>query len=181
MRAEGSLAWAVAALSCGIAIGLALPGGPSGHPVAVPAQLVDSGNAAELVSSLPVPLTAGEADKRVVFSQPVSLATDDIILATAEFQVTNDLGVNTLCVSQLVLGTSPADTTGKEITEANGRNVTPNNHHDQHNKSGTYKALSTDAGRRYVNLVAWAAASRAPSGATLSIDADYGRLSVLQW
>lgn len=141
----------------------------------------DTGDRSELVSVIPVGPTATNAGKRVLFSQRTQLQGGQILLAVAELQVTNDLDRNVFLGSQLVLADSATAVAGAEITPANGENVTPNMHHGQQTKSGTYAATSADAGVRYVNVVAWAAATGAASGDTLTVDAGYGRLSVLQW
>jgi len=104
-----------------------------------------------------------------------------VLLAVAEFQVTNDLNDNVFVGSTVLLATSPSSISGREVTAANGQNVTPAMHHGQQSKNGTYEATATDAGVRYVNVVVWAAASNALSGDQISVDPGYGRLSVLSW
>lgn len=141
----------------------------------------NTGDDSELVRALPVKARATAASKRVVYSQEVTLREGEVLLAVAEFQVTNDLDVNVFVGSTVLLSTSPSSVSGREITAANGQNVTPATHHGQQSKNGTYQATATDAGVRYVNVVVWAAASNALSGDQISVDPGYGRLSILSW
>lgn len=140
----------------------------------------NSGNDSEKVSTLPVPIAADETHKRVIFSLIVpELAAGDILQVMSEFQVTNDLGYNVMCMSQVILAENENAVVGREITEANGRNVTPAAHHDSFPKVGS---LTVDTeGTKYVNVVAWCAASNAEPGASVTIDADYGRLSIIRY
>jgi hypothetical protein len=131
------------------------------------------------VRQIPVLPTATPAGKRVVFSQPVRAARGRVLLAVAEFQTTNDLGLNVFVASQLVLADRPDAVVGRAITAANGENVTPQIHHGQQTKAGTYRVGPADTGTRYVNLVVWAAASQAAAGDQLTVNHGYGRLSVV--
>lgn len=141
----------------------------------------ETGRNSEVLGDLPVPTRATSKSKRVVYSQPVTLTEGQLLLATAEFQVTNDFGYNVFVASQIVLADQPGSTRGRPITAANGRNVTPDMHHDQQSKVGTYEATNGDTGSRYVNLVVWSAASQAQAADRLQIDAGYGDLSLLVW
>lgn len=141
----------------------------------------DTGNHSELVAQVSVVPRATEASKRVVYSQKLELAEGQVLLVVAEIQVTNDLGYNVFVASQLVLAGEPDDVKGKEITAANGRNLTPDMHHEQQTKSGTYEVASADEGPRYLNLVVWSAGSQASSGDVIAVDQGYGKLSVLVW
>lgn len=141
----------------------------------------NTGHRSELIPDLPVLQTASPAGKRVVYSQEVDLTAGQVVLAVAEFQTTNDLGSNVYVGSQIVLAGSADDVRGLAVTAANGENVTPEMHHGQQSKSGTYQTLASDQGKRYVNLVAWAASSRTTPGQQLTVDQGYGRLSVVSW
>lgn len=135
-----------------------------------------TGNSGEQVASLPV----GPASPRVVFAVAVpDVRAGDLLVVLAEVQATNDLGYNCLFTSQLLLTTGPAVTTGIEVSEANGTNITPAMHHHAMAKVGTYMA-DTDLGDRHVVLACRADASLAKAGDLLTVDADYGRLSVLR-
>lgn len=123
--------------------------------------------------------TAVRAGKRVVFSEQVTLSEGQVLLAVAEFQTTNDLGLNVFVASQVLLTDQPDAVLGRAVTAANGENVTPQMHHGQQTKTGTYLVTASDVGPRYVNLVVWAAASQAGSGDILTVDQGYGRLSVV--
>ncbi|GAA2177676.1 hypothetical protein GCM10009784_29150 [Arthrobacter parietis] len=140
----------------------------------------DSSDSSEMVTTLPVPVAADKTHKRVVFSLAVpDLSSGHILQVMAEFQVTNDLGYNVMCMSQIILAESKTSVSGTEITEANGRNVTPAAHHDSFPKIGSVTVTTT--GTKYVNVVAWCAASNATTGARITVDADYGRLSVIRY
>lgn len=172
----------LAATACSRAAETRDDGSPSAPPATpVPHAHSSTGNQSELVADLPVRTVAGNAGKRVIFSQQVVIRPGQVVLAIAEFQTTNDLGLNVFVGSQILLTKDATDVTGREITAANGENVTPDMHHGQQSKAGTYEALPSDAGVRYVNVVAWAAASRAGSGDVLAVDRGYGRLSVVRW
>ena len=136
---------------------------------------------AERVRRLPVLPAAARTGKRVVYSQPVDVHGGEVLLAVAEFQITNDLGVNVYVGSQIVLTDRPTDIQGSAVTAANGENVTPAMHHGQQTKTGTYQVAADTSGTRFVNLVAWGAASQATAGDVIRVDAGYGRLSVLTW
>lgn len=141
----------------------------------------NTGDRSELVTDLPVLRATSSVGKRVVFSQEVDVTAGQVLLAVAEFQTTNDLGSNVYVGSQILLVDSADDVRGQEVTAANGENVTPEMHHGQQSKSGTYEAQASDQGRRYVNLVVWAASSRTMPGQQLTVDQGYGRLSVVSW
>jgi hypothetical protein len=141
----------------------------------------NSGDSSERTTSLPIPTVATSEHFRVVYSVPVTLVEGDVLLVAAEMQVTNPHTYNVMCMSFLALTNSETATTGRALNEVNGRNVTPGMHHDQHTKVATFQATSAHAGPRFVNLVAYAASTAALAGHTLKVDADYGRLSVLQW
>lgn len=148
----------------------------------VPRPIYEStGDSSELVRGLQVRARATASSKRVVYSQKVTLRDGQVLLAVAEFQVTNDLDLNVFVGSTILLASSPSSIAGREITAANGQNVTPAVHHGQQTKNGTYQAAASDVGVRYVNVVAWAAASNASTGDQIIVDRGYGRLSVLSW
>lgn len=140
-----------------------------------------TGDASELVPYLPV--TKSSPYKRVVvFSVPVGpLAVGDIIVALCEWEVTNDLGYNVMVASQMVLAPTRDAVAGAEVTEANGYNVTPAMHHGIVSKVGML-AVTRAMASAHVNVVAYAASSRAPvTGTRLTVMRDYGRLSVLRF
>jgi len=141
----------------------------------------NSGNSGELVTSLPLS-DGAPVNKRVVYC--IDLLTPpiagEILHVTAEMEATNDLGYNVAMVSQLLLTDTATATSGYEISEANGFNITPDMHHGMTIRVGT---LTVPAGstRRFVVLVAWAESTAAQPGHALTIEQDYGRLSVLRW
>lgn len=159
----------------------ATPVSPSASPPDAERQFRTSDHGGELVSSLPIGKDASNTDKRVVFSEPLDAHAGQILMATAEFQVTNDLGVNVFVGSQIILADSPTDTAGTAITPANGENVTPDEHHGQQSKAGMLSIPPGAVRTRYVNLVVWSSATSADSGARLRVDQGYGKLSVVSW
>lgn len=143
-------------------------------------KLYDTGDNSERVTSLPVPTKATVAHRRVIYSQYLpNLKEGELIQFMSEVQVTNDLGYNCMCVLLVIQADSATATVGTELTEANGRNVTPNTHHDVYPKHGAVKITNTS--RPYVNVVAYAASTAAKSGHTLKVDQDYGRLTILRY
>lgn len=140
-----------------------------------------TGAGSELVPALPVPARATASSRRVVYSQKVTLEEGQVLLAVAEYEVTNNLNTNIFVASMIVLTTEATSVTGRKITSANGQNVTPAMHHGQQTKNGTFQVTASDAGVRYVNLVAWSASTAATPGDAVVINPGYGRLSVLCW
>ena len=180
--ATGCAAALLTATACSSAPETGEDGSSSAPPSTRAAHAHSStGDQSELVADLPVRTVAGNAGKRVILFQQVTIEEGQVVLAIAEFQTTNDLGLNVFVGSQVLLAQDAGDVIGREITAANGENVTPGMHHGQQSKAGTYEALRSDAGVRHVNLVAWAAASGATSGDVLAVDRGYGRLSVVRW
>ena len=141
-------------------------------------RLVRSADGAEKVSAIPVNPVAASSGKTVVLSEPLVVRKAGLLLVVAEFQVTNRIDANIFVGSQVVLARGPKDVTGRPVTEASGQNVTPDMHHGQQTRTGLFEATSADEGRRYVNLVVWAASSGATSKAGLVVDRGYCRLSV---
>jgi len=136
----------------------------------------------ELVTALPISNpTPSNGTQRVVFSRPIYLQQGDLIEASAEMEVTTAEapgGSNVGVWSHIILtpdpgGVVPQDSNYK-ITALNGRNCTPEMHHDTHAHSGTLIAPAT--GLFYVNFVAYAANSSATGNIT--VEQGYGHLSV---
>lgn len=138
----------------------------------------NTGNNSELITKLP--LTSGKIyQKKVIFSQKIDhLSEDDIIEVLAEFEATNNLGYNVMIASGIIITNNPENVTGIEICENNGFNITPSMHHATTNKVGTYKCTKNyyDA---YINVIVYAASTKAKENDVLEINKDYGRLSVL--
>ena len=108
----------------------------------------------------------------------LQIAKQDII---NEFQVTEDNNYNVGFSSLAILATSPASISGVPVSEANGENITNNMHHHKRIINGTYVVGEGDIGDRYVNIVGYAYSNNALPGHTLTINQDYGRLSVLRF
>lgn len=140
----------------------------------------NTGNLGEKISSLPV-VKSGPYKKYVVYSQRLeNLKAGDILWVNGEFEATNDLGYNVMLASYLTLASAPTIVDGTEISEANGYNITPAMHHGMAYELGSY-VITADTPVAYVNLVAYAASTAAGSGAKLTIEQDYGRLSILRF
>ena len=119
----------------------------------------------------------------MLFSERLDLHEQQVLLATAEFQVTNQIDKNVLVASQLILGKRPDSITGVPVTPANGQNVTPAMHHGQQTKVGSILVGPTpaDSGVRYLNLVVWAAMTTWRPGDQIRMDRGYGRLTAVLW
>lgn len=160
---------------------------PTSAPAATPIDAVgqpevsSSQYRSELVAEIEVLPTASGDGKRVLFSRQVEVGAGQVVLALAEFQVTNQIDRNVFVASQVVLSDRPDGVSGQPITPANGQNVTPDMHHGQQTKAGSVAADAGRAGVRYVNLVVWAAMTTAEPGDRLRIDRGYGRLTVMVW
>lgn len=136
----------------------------------------NTGNFSELVTSLPVNPTA----PTVVLSIPIGdTLTGDLFIASGEIQVTNNLGYNCMITGYLVLADAPDKTAGIEVTENNGTNVTPAQHHLTVPKVGTYQS-NNNYGQRWLQFVCRAASTASQTGDTLTVDQDYGRLSIVR-
>ena len=155
-----------------------VPGRPE---VAAPPRISSSEHRGELIVDLPVRPSATSAGKRVLFSERLDLHEQQVLLATAEFQVTNQIDKNVLVASQLILGKRPDSITGVPVTPANGQNVTPAMHHGQQTKVGSILVEPADSGVRYLNLVVWAAMTTSQPGDQIRIDRGYGRLTAVLW
>ncbi len=142
----------------------------------------NSGDSSEKVKSLPISTSARTASKQVIFSVALSeLQIGEILQIINEFQVTEDNNYNVGFSSLAILATSPASISGVPISEANGENITNNMHHHKRIINATYVVGESDIGDRYVNIVGYAYSNNALPGHTLTINQDYGRLSVLRF
>lgn len=136
-----------------------------------------TGDAGELVATLPIATIA--PTKFSVYSLEIpDLAAGDVLLALADFQGTHEQSYNVLFSTQILACETADGTAGTEVSEGAGTNITPGNHHMQVSRSGSL--VVTNPARRFINLVASAAASNALPGHELVVDQDYGRLTVLR-
>lgn len=110
---------------------------------------------------------------------PIPVTTRDLLVAMGEFEVSSeDETFNIGVWSRLIVGSSNVDITPiAEMTESNGRNVTPNMHHDTHAKVAMLRAPINSGVGIYVNLIANAASSSGTG--PLVVEQDYGHLDVL--
>ena len=95
--------------------------------------------------------------------------------------MTEDNNYNVGFSSLAILTTSPTSTIGVPITEANGENITNDMHHHKRITVGTYVTGENDIGTRYINIVGYAYSTNALEGHTLTVNQDYGRLSVIRF
>ena len=142
----------------------------------------NSGNSSEKVVSIPITTSARTAPKNVIFSLELNkLKKGEILQIANEFQVTEDNNYNVGFSSLAILTTSPTSTIGVPITEANGENITNDMHHHKRITVGTYVTGENDIGTRYINIVGYAYSTNALEGHTLTVNQDYGRLSVIRF
>lgn len=144
-----------------------------------------SGNNSELVDHLMVEGSGASwaVGGEVVYSVLVpDLDSGDVVFAAAEAEITNDLGFNVMIASTLILADDGTDLPDgaivKEITEANAYNITPDMHHGTFTKVGSYECPE-DMGDRFVNFCMRAASSAASTGDEVTVEQDYGRLTVI--
>lgn len=129
-------------------------------------------NNAEKYTSLPI-----NGEKRAVYSLSLGcLNKGDIILACGEAEfTTRDTVYNIGVWSRLLLSKEYKGITGDEVTEANGKNITPDVHHDVHTKSGTIEV--PEDGEYWLNFVSHCRSTS--SNKDIVIEKDYGHLSVI--
>lgn len=142
----------------------------------------NSGDLSERVTSISVTDgTTESVQRKVIFSIELpDLAMGEVLQAQADWQVTNDLGFDVMVQAQIVLGALASSTSGFEITEANGGDVTPAVHHGKMVNVGSHTV--TDNSKRFLNLVARAQSTASTSASdSITVDADYGRLSVIRF
>lgn len=143
--------------------------------------MFDTGDNSE--KSAVIPISASPFTKHVFYSldlnaagfaPAITLAVGDLLEFTAEFEVTTDeTTFNTGLWCGAILAASATDTTGIEVTEFNGGNITPAIHHDTRQKSG--KAKISDPSKHFLNIVGYAAATSATLD--LELESDFGRLT----
>ena len=100
------------------------------------------------------------------------------VQAFAEFEVTNDTGRPVGVFALMKLCADPSTYAGGfEMGEANGRNVTPDMHHDTHTKAGSLTIPASLTGP--VFLVVWARAVQTVTGLPpLTVEQDFGQVFV---
>ena len=137
-------------------------------------------SASEQVTSIPI-LTAGTTKTSIISVELPDVAEGDILVCLAEFEGTNPESYNVGVWSALLLAAALDATTGVELSEFNGANITPGNHHMTFVKTAMHVVTASDvtAGRRFVNLVGYARSTAAQPGDVLVIEQDYGRGNVL--
>lgn len=141
-----------------------------------------SGDSSEMVTTLPIKRDSASVITKVIYCVDIGPVADGTIIdASAEAEVTNDTGYpGVLVAAMIILADSCAATAGAEITEHNGEDCTPGQHHCLTVKEGVMR-VEGDTTRHYVSLIAYAAYSSAAPGAVLKVEQDYGRLNVLVW
>lgn len=115
--------------------------------------------------------------KTVILRVPiVDIVEGEMFLVFADAQVTSPYQYNVMLSSDLVL--IEANDAVREIAEGQGQNFNNEEHHFSWPRHGTYIATSSKPGTNFICLRAWSASSAAGSGAKLTVDQDYGRLTV---
>lgn len=151
-----------------------------GHQTGLNLIHTNSGNFSELVDALP--LTQGAPYQKIIlFSQALTnIQQGEVIQVMCQFETTNDLGFNVMIASQVILADSATALTGLEITEASGFNISKNMHHGKTVEVGTIQSPEAFP-TMYVNVIAYAASTASTPGDVLTVEQDYGRLSVLRF
>ena len=132
-------------------------------------------NNTDVINGVPQPGTLLRLASSSRFGLFLSVtSTPETIKALSEVEVTNDLvtkdanGTNQYHDVRtgltLVIATSPDETTGIEVAEAQSTYVTPEVHHWTFEKSGSFTAQA-DLPNAHLNLVMWASMSDPPSSA----------------
>jgi len=132
-------------------------------------EVFDSGNNGELLTSSP-----GDDTYRALYSVDLgSISTNDIILADAEGELTNDTGsANVLFSTLLILTDSSTGTSGTQIAEGNAFNITPAMGHGVAVKHAIYQVTSSASAHHFLNCLV-------RTTSTIPVEQDYGRLQVL--
>lgn len=147
-------------------------GGGSGGPIM---WHKNSGDNSELVPHLYLSYANGYRFE-ALYSIPLpDLHPGDLVDLRATFEVTNPHSYNCMCARYLIIADNPKDVTGIMVSEAAGRNVTPNMHHDVHHDFGTLKVTEEMTGKHAV-CVAYAASTKAGPTNAIFVEQDYGRL-----
>lgn len=117
--------------------------------------------------------------RTVLYSLKIDkLRAGDFMIISAEYEVTNNHGVNVMIASKIILSDSPTSSEGILVDQANGFNVTAGNHHGLITKSRSYR-VKEDMQDVYLNLVAWSASTAVKPGALLKIEQRYGHLDAI--
>jgi hypothetical protein len=113
-----------------------------------------------------------------IYAIEVDLKAGDTLQAFAEFQVTNNTGVNVMIASQIQLTKDLGFRTPgwKAVTQHNGFNVTPAMHYGVMTKIGAIRL--TEDFKGYLVLFAWAATNANPN-TSLRVDRNYGQLQYI--
>jgi hypothetical protein len=145
-------------------------------------QAYTTGDNGELVTTVEVSKPPAPYGRAVVYCLDLLDAprVGEVLQAIADLEVTNDLNIDVNVETHILLSSSCAGTDGVEIVESNGTNCTPAAHHCSPTRIGAITVPARHTGR-FVVLVALAQASQAEPGATIQVEQDYGRLSVLRW
>lgn len=135
----------------------------------------NSGNKSELTNRLYLSYSSGYRFEALYTIPLPTLYPGDLVEMHGTFEVTNPHKYNVMCARYLVITDNPKDIHGIHVSEAAGRNVTRNMHHDVHQDFGTYKVTETMEGKHAV-MVAYAASSRAGPTNVIWVEQDYGRM-----
>lgn len=137
----------------------------------------DSGNFGELVASVPIPVSLG-AEIILYRIGPMELEAGDLLIGLGNVEFTNPNDYEAVVACQILLTTSPTDTTGYEMSEKAGTNVrSSTSHHMNLPTLGTITVPATDT---YWAVIIGNSASSSSSGSPImTVESDSGRLNIL--
>jgi hypothetical protein len=106
-----------------------------------------------------------------------------VVQAQAQFEVTNDLGVNVMLAHAMLLHGKETlvahedKPDGRPLCEYAGENVTPGMHHGFRTLAGSIAVA--DDGDAWVSVVVYAASTGVPVGKRLAVQKNYGSLRAI--
>lgn len=103
----------------------------------------------------------------------------DLLHVGASFQVTNDLPINVMICSMVLIGSGPLGNVGPIVCPANGHNFRSDVHYATGERVGWWRAYRAYQ-KTWVNLILYAASSAASGGEKLKLNKGYGRVWVEQ-
>lgn len=116
-------------------------------------------------------------NKTIIYKVPVvDILEGEMFLVFSDAQVTSPYKYVVMLSSDLVL--QGANGSFNEIAEGQGQNFNNEEHHFSWSRHGTFVATSNKPGTNFICLRAWSASTAAGSGAKLTVDQDYGRLTI---
>ncbi len=145
------------------------------------AKQYTTGDSSELTEVIPVTSNTTGPENAIIFSLKVSdLKCGDVVHAFAEFQVTNDQSYPIDVSSQIVLA-SDTSSPSHPLSRVNGLRLSHAMHHGTIVKQGAVEITPEifESSMRYVQVLCHAQAHEPPVGDSLTVNQDYGRLSIM--